>query len=848
MTYLLHILFHSFSLDNNQKSGGQPLRGDVGAQRRTIGHVSVACGPIVPDDGLRGVDGIEDSVSLSVSYPPSGQSRREDDCSVWDGVTLSSGVDIMMTDEGTRRVGVPTLVSPSSPTPTYVGSLSQVIGNIEPVTRSEVVQCLVNGCTSSSNSISCNSNPLETESWVVAVSTMLEMITTSTSSSSRSSAGVFDVIQPAALREYYNRCSIEFSKGNSVDEARRDAEGFDIPVEVLDLEKAALDQCGSLENLIIQRQLRRAEEGFNLMRCETTFADSLELDRLRSLALNGASVPTSANFVNSPLPPKPRTLERRLGMCYLKHVFRLQAENKVILLRYEDVPEWLRALFHLIPPHWTVKPGSDAGRFLADSTNVGDGVCSVNTPTELDRAYELYGELHNPTFPQIINMLFDYIDRHSYSLEEVRYFKNDVKGAFNHWNFAPKDCLLFTMLIGGIFVINFVGLFGWQAAPAVWQVFARAFQETIQKRIHGVVSWYVDDSMGFSHYSHAHRDQAVVEEVVTSALGAKGLDPAKTHEPSTSGEVIGWYVCLVQGTFRPKDRAIRKLMYVFFSVDLSATYIGLEHAQRLASLAERYSLGVSSVRPFTAPLHHMCGKSRRLTSFAKMSILVWRIVAILLFVDCDCLSVPLSRLRITPATLLNPPVDFMLMSDAQASLGVSIRDGQGVLLLHTSYLLPFKKSKLYTSYQNAREYLGFLLGMLLLSRLCGKTRGVRISWTNDNTTALSWVRGLGVSEVCKGRFAQSASLLVTLLSLRLGFQLASTTYVKSADMGDHDRASRGLSVSWDEKLFVPTTGVTVLDDLFRLCDPILVDSNIEDHIVVMSSITTCIDTFLSAQV
>ena len=70
-------------------------------------------------------------------------------------------------------------------------------------------------------------------------------------------------------------------------------------------------------------------------------------------------------------------------------------------------------------------------------------------------------------------------------------------------------------------------------------------------------------------------------DVENRALGSKGMDPDETFTPSPNGEVIGWYVCLKNGTFRPKARAIRKLMYEFLSVDLTSDKLDLKQCQKL---------------------------------------------------------------------------------------------------------------------------------------------------------------------------------------------------------------------------------------------------------------------------
>ena len=241
-------------------------------------------------------------------------------------------------------------------------------------------------------------------------------------------------------------------------------------------------------------------------------------------------------------------------------------------------------------------------------------------------------------------------------LSDLRLWKDDIKGAFGQFNFDPVSCyLMATQVALGIVMIYISGCFGYHACPLIFGVFSRAITRVLALCCSGSVYVYVDDLIGFSHMSRAIADQKMAQEVIIRTFGPTSLSE-KSLLPCQSGEVLGWTVDLVRELIRPNDKAIRKLMFAFFTVDLEADKWPLRQCQMLASLAERYSLALCGMKNFVQPLHNMCrtppkegtassfsqNRSKmRVTSAARFAVEMWRVVAICLFADPLCFAMPI---------------------------------------------------------------------------------------------------------------------------------------------------------------------------------------------------------------
>ena len=113
-----------------------------------------------------------------------------------------------------------------------------------------------------------------------------------------------------------------------------------------------------------------------------------------------------------------------------------------------------------------------------------------------------------------------------------------------------------------------------------------------------------------------------------------------------------------------------------------------------------------------------------------MAIHMWRSVAVILFSDTQPFAVPLSFL--VPSS----SVSFRIRSNAgPLCIGVVIDGGcHASYIAHFSYTLPFDASD--PRYQNTREFMGVVIGLLMLAKL--GCRNAYAHWMGDNVSGLSW--------------------------------------------------------------------------------------------------------------
>ena len=482
------------------------------------------------------------------------------------------------------------------------------------------------------------------------------------------------------LGVYLEGCIHEFSRGNREEEARQHAAGFELPPEAYANDIEDLHRAGSLVELIRSRQEAAAPSRYNLTRCNDVFGScpSQDLDRAQTLATEGSQILTPKDFKRQPTPSKPRPLAARLGNTYLMHAHKLWKSGNILLLPLSDIPQDTLDTLHFgSNVSWTVKPTDVLGRLLTDPKHPAEGYSSINTEETFLRAQEIYGAMTLPTIREIVARFLEYADKNNYRLDELRIYKEDIKNAFGQTMINPQCACLTAMLIAvNLVLIYMYGFFGYHAQPLVFAVFSRSMKLALSA-VFGVTMIYVDDLIGCAHHSVVDHDQHLVQQHCLRLFGPKALDADNTL-PSTAAEVIGWYIDLIKATIRPNDKRIRKLFFVFFAViDSEKTHWPLIHVQIVASLAERYSMGIIGMRAFVDPFNKLLASSkvgadsralRRISALARFSIHIWRAIIIMMIQDPDALAVPL-RDQVPPT---NRRADYLPIIDAANSFEVAI--------------------------------------------------------------------------------------------------------------------------------------------------------------------------------
>jgi hypothetical protein len=399
----------------------------------------------------------------------------------------------------------------------------------------------------------------------------------------------------------------------------------------------------------------------------------------------------------------------------------------------------------------------------------------------------------------------------------VRIFKEDVVGAFGQFNFDPRDCRYVTFQIAPGFVMVYTtGMFGYSGCPFVFGVHSRSILRQVRKRIHpdAEADMYCDDLMVYTGVTEAVTDQSTSVDVIEGTFGKGTTCPIKKVLPTQRAELIGWFINLVDASLRPNDKCINNLTRAFLSLH-EFTVLSHREYQVLASLACRYSRGLRGMRPFVRAFFNMVRatrfRPRAPSPEAWASVLMWQAITVWLIVSPASIAVSLYSF----ATVASNEVH--LISDAgPRALGLAIYSS-GTCVGYVSYVLPFDASD--PRYQNCREYMGHLLGRILLLKL--KIRDACIShvttldWTGDNISALAWA----AKQACSSSSTQLAFLADCWLSTIHNINTTHVEHRAGVDMDDHDGLSRLRAHSFDPSLNMQHFLTPSIDALFALCDP-----------------------------
>jgi len=214
---------------------------------------------------------------------------------------------------------------------------------------------------------------------------------------------------------------------------------------------------------------------------------------------------------------------------------------------------------------------------------------------------------------------------------------------------------------------------------------------------------------------------------------------------------------------------------------------------------------------------------------------MWQIIPLMCHKNKDLLSVPLYLFD------KNRTPDYVLFSDASPfGVASAIFNPEGKLLFYTNFKLTFiSPHGIESKYQNAREYLGYFLGIFLFRYCFTGVVHPNLKWINDNTSALSWAE----QDKCSSIAAQTAHIATTWLSVILGIPNPEIHHIPGIEMGNIDALSRFQNHSLPSELFIDLSQNSILIELFSLFDFTLTDT-LDSHINVMLRIHDILKTFI----
>jgi len=633
-----------------------------------------------------------------------------------------------------------------------------------------------------------------------------------------------------------SRLRLFFAPAFAESEALSDVDNFQWPVGLFDRDRELLSSLGSFEAVVEYHAAIHRAAGINESRIREWLPDAPQLEKLVRIAEFGVEIDVDDDFVPFRRDSKFRTLQQRLLPVYRKHAFNLWNKNMGLLFRLSDLsPDVLAKLHTGNECHWTPKPDCAIGRFLIDCSNVGPDRVPLNGGTAKEKGIARYQKVVLPTLMQVILKWNAYRLEHKLGWWDMIMFKEDVTNCFNQIAFSTSSSKLLCAMVDyeTVFVMITCG-FGHTVTPMAWDMIGHGILNQVRLRVFCPTDMYVDDIFGAGKTNHVLPAREVVREITYGAVGPGAMNIKKAHL-GPEEEILGFLIDFIHAIIRPKDKAIDKLFFLFFSFDAEVAQ-PLDFWQCLLSMVNLYSTCIRGMRPFVAAIQqmtHRCGKNAhksKATPSALFAIEMWRAASVLLIHNRLSMSIPLDIFILSPSS----QCDLELISDASPwRLAAGLYHPETKELLGWStLLLPFAKGKENT-FQTHREYLGHLFSLLLVLNFVRKTSFrdssmITYRWINDNTGALAWAE----KDKCSSLASQFACLAVSQLNLLSNIWLMGSVHLPGILMGDIDKMSRkefhedngsdirNVCPSLLPRLFVPLETIEIVR-LFTACDPAL---------------------------
>ena len=294
------------------------------------------------------------------------------------------------------------------------------------------------------------------------------------------------------------------------------------------------------------------------------------------------------------------TQHRRLRHTIAQHIKKLQVQGRCVILPKLEL-DGVEGV-HVSALHVASKAADSKGRPCVDATHSG-----LNDGTDIDALTSHLGEFKLPQLRALARML-----EKARKCGHKLLHKTDVSSAFNTMLLSPAAALLQIFQFGDLLVIPLVAGFGWNAAPAYYNVIAGAIHWahnggisptqldtwTITQgrtphprpRDHtGRSITYVDDSCGHSSTVSVDSDMGDIQTVISQLLGPAAYNKKKTEGPLPVMTIIGWKCDLRVYTIQPGSKGQCKMYYwVFRGLD-PAVHMPLTALQSAVGTLRWYS-------------------------------------------------------------------------------------------------------------------------------------------------------------------------------------------------------------------------------------------------------------------
>jgi hypothetical protein len=344
------------------------------------------------------------------------------------------------------------------------------------------------------------------------------------------------------------------------------------------------DFTTAMEALIASRQLLGAADRLQPGSLHR-FAGFPRLDQLSQLAHHGARPILRPGFQpNAGMDVEPlRPQFFKLKSAIHHQLAKLQRAHKGILLPKSLVLGW--KCLHLNPSHVVLKVGDTKGRVCMDPRASG-----LNEGTDLEAIYDDIGSLFLPSVRDVASNAVAALARGDNLIA-----KYDITSAFSQFKLSLEAAALQAIDLEDFVFIPLVGMFGWTASPAYYDLIGKAVdwahcggipisvidEMSLEQNRSPVLrrpDWispsrlrfrsvtYVDDTGLFCNSHNAGMDIHDFEVISSCLLGPNAINPNKTEPLAPCLEIIGWSINMTLGIIGPSAKGICKMLYYIFKL------------------------------------------------------------------------------------------------------------------------------------------------------------------------------------------------------------------------------------------------------------------------------------------
>jgi len=583
--------------------------------------------------------------------------------------------------------------------------------------------------------------------------------------SNNSGRNDFAIVTEERIREICQAAYIYGDTKFGVEEAKKWAEGFTIPDEVVEHDELEFQEAGwDFDQMIENRLAKLRGNRLNVQRIEGTMSrDNPEWELLMELATVGMDLclPDDYEANNKCLPNLTQSYKNAHSAVDKMIIDNFYKKGLAMIFKLDSIEKFLPA-FSLAVARWTEKKNKECGRNIHDASFMRklQKYC-LNSKYSAKTCKEKYGEIHNPTIQDIVLMVFAFWERErkldpNVKWEDLRIWKMDLAGAFTLLNFKT-DCVKHVglQLWGGLVVFFLCGVFGWTGTPGCFQVVNRALMFEATKLLLGLAQMFCDDVMGVCWAKDVDHEVGAMRKLIISLMGDGSVADHKT-EWGVAVVILGYVVDLQRGFVSIASHNLLKALYGFLEINVEEL-VTFGQVETLASWGSRYGLVCVHMNPLVRVLYRELKQRQRnhrwnLSPACKAAIWFFRALFILTHVDSVGYCRPLWSLRAVDKYLWIAEFDSCLSGIGCIWYSVT-PEGLAKPVGAGSWSIESMGFGSDASYQNTAEFMGAILALVGVIRYKAQDKAFLLR--GDSKSALSWANKKRI----RGSLAVPASFL-----------------------------------------------------------------------------------------